>query len=99
MIDERYSRAVVAYIGRVGQPDAQALEDRVADAAGQPAAEIVPRIQAMLNDLNAADPPLWDTADIAEVGRRAKSWLRAHHPELSGAAITAVSNRFAFDWR
>jgi hypothetical protein len=61
--------------------------------------DLLPRIKAILDELHAADPPLWQAATVAEIGRRVEAWLRAHHPELSDEAITAVSNQFAFEWR
>ncbi len=99
MIDEQYSRAGLAYIGKVGQLDARAPEDRVAAAVGDLAPDLVARIRAMLDDLYSAQPRLWNSGDIADVGRRATTWLRDRYPELSDDAIRAVSNQFAFDWK
>jgi hypothetical protein len=99
VIDEQYSRAVLAYIGKVGQHDARAREDRVAAAVGDLAPDLVARIRAMLDDLYSAELPLWNSRDIADVGRRATTWLRDRYPELSDDAIGAVSNQFAFDWK
>jgi hypothetical protein len=53
----------------------------------------------MLDDLYSAELPLWNSRDIADVGRRATTWLRDRYPELSDDAIGAVSNQFAFDWK
>jgi len=98
MIDDQYSRAVVAYMGKIGHLNARPPDDRIIEAIGDLAPDVVPRIRAMLDDLYSAQPPMWNAKDIAEVGRRAMSWLRDRHPELSDAAIEAVSNQFAFDW-
>ena len=99
MIDEQYSRAVVAYIGKVGHLESRSPEDRVANTVGDLAPDLVARIRAMLNDLYSAEPPLWNSGDIADVGRRATTWLRDRYPELSDDAIGAVSNQFAFEWK
>ena len=99
MVNVQFSEAVMAYVGIAGRFDARPPEDRVAEALGDDALDIVPRIKAMLDDMYSAEPPLWNYPDIAEVGRRAESWLRAQHPELSDAAIRAVTNRFCFNWR
>jgi hypothetical protein len=99
VIDDQYSHAVVAYIGDVGHLDAQTPEDRVVEAVGDLAPDVVPRIRAMLDDLYSTQPPLWNDPDIANVGRRAAAWLRNRHSELSDAAIEAVANQFTFDWK
>lgn len=99
MIDEQYSRAVLAYIGNVGQLDPRSPEDRVADAVRDLAPDLVLRIQALLDDLYSAEPPSWNSEDIAEVGRRVTTWLRDRYPRLSDDAVKAVSNQFAFDWK
>jgi hypothetical protein len=99
VIDELYSRAVLAYIGKVGKLDARSPEDRVAAAVGDLAPDLLPRIRAMLDDLYSAEPPLWNSGDIAQAGRRATTWLRDRYPKLSDDAIKAVSNQFTFDWK
>lgn len=86
-------------IGNVGQPDTRSPEDRIADAVGDLALDLVPRIRAMLDDLDSVEPPLWDSEDIAEVARRATTWLRDRYPTLSDDAIRAVANQFAFTWK
>jgi hypothetical protein len=99
VVDEQYSRAVIAYIGRVGHLDTRDPEDSVADAVGDLAPDLVPRIRAKLDDLYSAEPPLWNAKDLTEVGRRAMTWLRDRYPELSDDATKAVSNQFAFAWK
>ncbi|MGI8625624.1 MAG: hypothetical protein ACR2J5_03485 [Geodermatophilaceae bacterium] len=96
MIDEQFSRAVVAYVGRVGLSywDNHVPEDSVAAACGSAAPELLARIKAMFKELYAEKPE-----DSPEAGGLAKAWLRAHHPELSDEAVDAVSNQFAFNWR
>lgn len=99
--DEQFSRAVVAYIGRVprlnGDPEADVA------ALGIGMGGLIPRIRAMLDDLYAADLQNVSTGDhfsyVAELGSRAQAWLRTHQPELSDEAVDAVSNQFAFNWR
>jgi hypothetical protein len=78
----------------VGQPDPRSPEDRVADVVGDLAPDLVRRIRAMLEDLDSGEPPLWDSEDVAEVGRQATTWLRDRYPKLSDDAIKAGSNQF-----
>jgi hypothetical protein len=99
MVDQLFSQGMLAFVGVPGRLSAKSPEDCVVDVAGDAALDLLPRIKAILDGLHAADPPLWQAATVAEIGRRAEAWLRAHHPELSDEAITAVSNHFAFEWK
>lgn len=99
MVDEKYSEAVIAFVGVAGRLDSRSPEERVAAIFGDAAFDLVPRIREMLGRLYSVDPPLWAHSDIAEVGRQAGQWLRAHYPTLSDDAVKAVTNRFSFDWR
>jgi hypothetical protein len=99
MIDEIFSRAVVAYVGPVGAFDSRSPEARVAEAVGGLESAVIARIRAMLSDLHAAEPPLWDSPEIARVADNAVAWLATEHPELSSAAVRAIANRFAYEWQ
>jgi hypothetical protein len=100
MVDEELSRAVLAYVGAPGRLGDRSSEDRVMQVVGERAGfDLVPRIRRLLEDLHNAEPPLWAAESVAEIGRRAEAWLGSRHPELSGEAIRALANQFAFDWK
>lgn len=83
MVDDELSEGVVAFLGPAGLLNPIEPEDRVRALLGDRAFDVVPRIQAMLTDLHAATPPLWDTGDLQEMGRNVVHWLRENHPELN----------------
>lgn len=58
MIDDQYSRAVVAYVGKIGHLNARPPEDRIVEAIGDRSPDVVPRIRAMLDDLYSAQPTM-----------------------------------------
>jgi hypothetical protein len=97
-VDEGFSRAVIAYVGDPGRPDGRTPEQRVSDAMGENAVDLVPRAAALLYELNTANPPLY-AATLADVDVRVRHHLRERHPELTEDAITAAANRFTYDWR
>ncbi|HEY8474540.1 MAG TPA: hypothetical protein VIL37_18140 [Natronosporangium sp.] len=99
MVDRALSEGIIAYVGVPGRLDDRPAEDRVVAAIGSArAAEVLPRITAIMHEMYATRE-LSGTPDLAELGRRAEVWLRAECPELSGEAVNAVANRFAFDWK
>lgn len=100
VVDEELGRAVLAYVGVPGRLEDASPEDRVVQVVGDKAGlDVLPRIRHLLDDLYNAEPPLWAAESGAEVGRRAESWLGSRHPELTGEAIRALANQFAFDWK
>lgn len=99
MIDEIFSRAVIAYVGRVGAFDSRSPGARVSEATVDLEGGVIPRIREVLSDLHAAEPPLWNSPDIARVADNAVAWLATEHPELSSAAVRAIANRFAYEWQ
>jgi hypothetical protein len=99
VVDEWLSRAVIAYVGEPGQLDALTPEQRVVDVVGDAAVDLVPRVQAILAELDTVDPPLYNVATLAEMSDRVDGFLRERHPELTTDAIQAVQNRYTYDWR
>lgn len=99
VIDVELSHAVVTYLGSPGVLNARDPELRVVDLLGDRAHDVVPRIQAMLDDLYAVSPPLWNTASLQEMGRNVERWLSEHHPELEAAAVDAVANSYTFTYK
>lgn len=99
MIDQLLSRALIAYVGTPWRSDGTTPEVRVAEVAGGAARELLSRVEVIMHELHTARPPLWQDSDLAVVERRAAAWLKAHYPELSDEAITAVSRGFSYDWK
>ena len=60
---------------------------------------MIPRIRDLLEDLYAAEPPLWAVDSVAEIAGSAEVWLRSRYSDLSEEAIGALANQFAFDWK
>ena len=99
VIDQPLSSSVVAFIGSVGHIDAIPPDERVTRVAGNAAADILPRIKAILEEVYSADLPLFQAASVADMYRQVDTFLRARHAELSDDAIKAIANRFTFDWK
>ena len=59
----------------------------------------MPRITAILDELEAKKSFLWQAETEPEMDNRVTDWLRTTHPELSSDAIRVVANRFTFDKR
>jgi hypothetical protein len=97
--DDLLSRGMIAFVGIPGRLDSTPDEERVVRVTGDAGYDLIPRIKAILDELNRADPPLWNVASLDEMGRGVKAWLRTRHPELSGEAIDAVTNQFTYSWR
>lgn len=99
VIDDELSRAVVSFLGSPGLLDPTEPERRVAVLLGDRALDVVPRIRALLADLEAATPPFWNTADLKDMGDRVERWLRETHPELDDYAVKAVANSYTFGYK
>jgi hypothetical protein len=99
VVDRVLSAGMIAFVGVPGRLDARRADDRVVDAVGGEAPVVLPRIKAIVDEVYSAEPELWQSPDLAEVGRRVEVWLRARCPELSDEAVVAVRNRFTFDWK
>jgi hypothetical protein len=56
-------------------------------------------VKAIVDSVYQADPPLYNVRSVAEMGDAVERFLCERHPELSAAAINAVANNFAFDWK
>jgi hypothetical protein len=94
------SDAVAAYVGTPGMLDTVGPEERVALRIGEDAAaDVLPKVQAILAAMYSADPPLYNVATVPELAEAASEWLRVNHPELNAEAVQATANKFAFDWR
>lgn len=100
MIDEQLSLSVLAFVGVPGRWRAGSDEDHVVAAVGATAApDLLTRIKGIEHELYEAAPVLWQAPSVLEIGLRTEAWLKAHHPELSDDAISALANRFSFENR
>ncbi|TQN48600.1 hypothetical protein FHX52_1739 [Humibacillus xanthopallidus] len=53
----------------------------------------------MLVDLDAATPPLWNTANLQEMGNNVERWVQETYPELDGHAVKAIANSYTFSYK
>lgn len=97
MIDEELSRAVVSFLGPPGVLDATEPERRVTVLLGDRAFDVVPRIRAMLAELDAVTPPFWNSGNLQDMGHNVERWLRTSYPELDDQALKAVANSYTFN--
>lgn len=89
----------MSFLGSPGVLDSREPERRVAVLLGDRALDVVPRIRALLADLDAAIPPFWNTANLQDMGDRVEQWLRETHPQLDGYAVKAIANSYTFDYK
>jgi len=100
MPDQVLSAAMIAFLGTPGQLDDKPPGDRVVEAVGAVAIDLIPRIKGILYTLYTAEPPLSRAHSAAELADNASSWLRRRYPELTDEAVRQMaSNRFSFDWK
>lgn len=97
--DELLSLGMIAFVGSPGRHDSMPDEERVVRVTGDAGYDLIPRIKAILDELNRADPPLWNVGSLDEMGRGVTAWLATRHPELSEEAIDVVANQFTYNWR
>ena len=96
MVDERLSRAVVAYLlgGRYVRPSES--PDAVADALGAEAAEhLVPRLRELAREA-VYWPADWQGNGDVSAMRVVEREIAGAHPELSAEAVRALSQYFSF---
>jgi len=93
------SAAVVAFVGVAGRLDPRSPEQRVVAAVGDRGRDVLPAVQGIIDDVYGARPPLSDLQSIGEIADAVRAYLGSRHPELSDEAVTAVVNRFTYDWR
>jgi len=99
VIDTRLSRAIVVFVwGTHGRPWPSRDPEAVSAEYGDDALELVPRINAIFELVDAA-PLDWSTEDLPAAIARIESLVRAAHPELDEAAIGAIGRQFAYNWR
>ena len=97
MVDDTLSAAVIAYLGVPGRSDGRMPAERLAESTRNP--ELLAQVEALIADLDTADPPLWQTPSLAEMSTRASAYLATRHPELSPAAVRAIAAWFTYNWR
>ena len=99
MADDLLSRCVVAYVGTPGRLDTRSPEERVVECAGERGFDLLPPVKELVGAVYDADPPLYNSRTVNEMGDAVARFLRERHPELSEEAVEAVANRFAFDYK
>lgn len=96
MVDEELSACVEAYVG-LGIDSVS--EDRVRDRLGERGLRLVPRVRAVIDVLERADPEPWRLGEMAAVAAAADRVVRAHAPELSDAAVRTVVGAYCYSWK
>ena len=96
MVDQQLSEALAAFVGRPGHLEDVSPEASLVEVAGEAAPDLVPRIIAILKELEAEKSVFWQAETETEMGRRVTDWLTTHHPELSSDSIRRVANQFTF---
>ena len=100
MVDLKLSEALTAFVGVPGHVDEVSPEASLVAVAGDAAPDLLPRITAILDELEAKKSFFWQAeTEEAEMGNRITDWLKTTHAELSSDAIRVVANRFTFDNR
>ena len=97
--DELMSEAVVTWIGWGYGPYPQPSDERVVAKYGEEfALDALPRIRALYESFYMSDAGN-TTHGLAEMGRKATADFRPLHPELSDAAIAALSWCYTWDYK
>jgi len=99
MIDPLLSQCLLAFVGTPGHLDDMPPEERVVEIAPNVAHDLLPRIKAIVDEVYSAEPPLWQSPSISEMGRQVEAFVTARHPGLSPEAVNALANSFCFDWK
>jgi hypothetical protein len=92
------SEAILVWYGhrRSGAPNCDDM--RVFWRYGLASIELLPALRALRTEFYESDARLV-TGDVAEMGRLASAEFRQRHPEISDAAIDALANLYAFDYK
>jgi len=98
MEDRLLSIGVVAFVGVPGRLDRRTPEDRVTEAVGSAAPDVLPRIRVIVDELRETNIQ-WTSGSGSEMSQRAEAWLRGRHPELSHDAVFALTNEFTFNYK
>jgi hypothetical protein len=100
MIDVRLSQAVIAYVygGPQGRAYPSSSAEAVAEAFGDEALDLLPRIYAITAVIDAISQGEWltFTGTLVEMMHRIEADLAEINPELDAEAIHALGNRWAF---
>ncbi|MDQ6948994.1 MAG: hypothetical protein M3256_22720 [Actinomycetota bacterium] len=60
--------------------------------------DLVPRVKEMATEFSSSDARLY-AATLSEMGARAASEFRQHHPELAEDAVQALAWCYTFDFK
>jgi hypothetical protein len=99
MHDETLSRAVVTYIwGNRQQSWPSAHPDAVEEQFGDRAVDLIPRVEALINEIHDRAHE-WLHVDLAITAGRVEEALRQKHPELTAEAIQDLAAYFTYEWK
>jgi hypothetical protein len=93
------SEAVIVWTGFEQASYPIRVEQRLVDRFGADAvAELMPRVRELESDFYSSETP-YQIADLAEVGAAAAAEFQRKHPDVSTAAVAALTWCFTFDWK
>jgi hypothetical protein len=97
-MDEQLSHAIVIYLESVSRSRTDSMTRLTGAFGDRTAAEIQPRIDAVLHDLMSIKVD-WKVHTLQSGTETAVAELRRRHPDLTDAAFKKLSNYFAFNWK
>jgi hypothetical protein len=93
--DEVLSRAVVIYVwGLSGRPCPSRDTEAVSQAFGEQALDLLPRIEAIFNRVDAV-PASW-SGGLNAATDRIEAMIREAYPDLDDEAVRAIGNQFSY---
>ena len=97
-MDDLLSRATLAYFGVGSRPWPQRDLERVQAALGDVAADLVPQITAIEDEVDRRLAE-WHAMPYDKSITAVEQSIRAGHPELSDEAVLAFRWAYSYDWK
>lgn len=89
---------MIAYLGTPGRLRHQTAEQALGEVAGPASAEVLPLVEAICDDVYS-EPQRFFVGSPKAVGDAVAAYVEARFPRLFPAAVDAVANSFAFDYK
>jgi hypothetical protein len=97
--EARLGRGLVAFLGTPGRLSSITPEERVVAELGDAASDVIPRVHAILAEIQRDKSQLWAARTVAEIGVSVHEWVATHHPEIDEPAANALASSLAFEWK
>src|SRR5665648_611099 len=92
--DPFLSQCLLAFVGAPGHLEDMSPEERVVEIAPHVAHDLLSRIKTIMDEVYSAEPPLWQSPSISEMGRQVEAFVTAGHPGLFPEAVNALANSY-----